>query len=628
MQAIRTIAFVAGVAVFLSAVAAAEESKDLAVQARGILQHYCFECHGQTGSAEGGMDYVVDLAKLVERGKVVPGEPDASKVMQRLRSTTNRMPPDYAANKAPNSNEIQQIESWIKAGAHGVVSNGDDSAAPRTPVTTEQVIGLVHAHLQRLDPEDRPYQRYFTLAHLHNQSPKSVSAGQLRSVRAAVTKVLNSLSWRFEIVVPTPLDAEQTVLAFDLRDVDWDSNRNAGREDLWLQLVGTYPYGLTHEQYPDIAHSREMAKEIYGWTGVDIPWVRADWFVSMASQPPLYHTLLYDAVFPELEKRARTDVKLANGTTRSEPAMTAADLERWLRVDVAANIRRGRAARAGFANSGVSKQSRVVERHPALYGAYWKSYDFGSDNSTNNVQVHPLGPPEAFTDKRLRSFEFSHNGGEIIFNLPNGLQGYLLVNAKGERINVGPTNIVRDRQETIGIPDIVNGLSCMACHKNGMLRSFSDEVRRGSLGFPTLVRDRVRRLYLDPGDLKPLLDRDERRFVAAAELSVGPFLRDTIHDRRVDQEVAEPVGPVAKEFLNGTLSVDELAAELGLKNSADLTVAIAKNSDLQNAGLNGVLSGNRLKRDTWEAGGGRSLFQTAAWQLKLGTPAAVLAAHR
>ena len=63
--------------------------------------------------------------------------------------------------------------------------------------------------------------------------------------------------------------------------------------------------------------------------------------------------------------------------------------------------------------------NRVVERHASRYGAYWKSYDFAGNTGTQNIFTHPL--------------DFTQDGGEIIFNLPNGLQGYLIVDASGER---------------------------------------------------------------------------------------------------------------------------------------------------------------------------------------------------
>jgi hypothetical protein len=180
-----------------------------------------------------------------------------------------------------------------------------------------------------------------------------------------------------------------------------------------------------------------MAEEVYNWTGIDIPWVRADWFVATASRPPLYHTLLYDAVFEDLARQPRVDVKLADGTISREPAMTAGDLERWLRVNVAANLRRNRAARAGFTKSGVSSQPRLIERHPALYGAYWLSYDFKQGNPTMNLLARPLGPAPLLNDPKFQPYHFRQDGGEIIFHLPNGLQGYLLVDGQGHRIHSG-----------------------------------------------------------------------------------------------------------------------------------------------------------------------------------------------
>ena len=82
----------------------------------------------------------------------------------------------------------------------------------------------------------------------------------------------------------------------------------------------------------------------------------------------------------------------------------------------------------GSNNSGVSNHNRVVERHTSRYGAYWKSYDFAGSVGTQNILTHPLN--------------FTHDGGEAIFNLPNGLQGYYLANASGFRLDDAPINIV------------------------------------------------------------------------------------------------------------------------------------------------------------------------------------------
>ena len=71
---------------------------------------------------------------------------------------------------------------------------------------------------------------------------------------------------------------------------------------------------------------------------------RADWFVSTATLPPLYEDFM----------QLPFDLK---------------GLEERLGVDARADIDDGRAVRAGMTVSGVSRNNRVVERHPAKYGA-------------------------------------------------------------------------------------------------------------------------------------------------------------------------------------------------------------------------------------------------------------------
>src|SRR5262249_9411092 len=154
------------------------------------------------------------------------------------------------------------------------------------------------------------------------------------------------------------------------------------------KILAAYPYGLSL--------ATPAARRCAAATDCKLPYVRADWFVSAASRPPLYHEVL------QLPERDR-------------------DLEKLLQIDVNENIRQERVARAGFNGSGLSRNNRLIERHESAHGAYWKSYDFAGSVGKQNLFESPLGPggPNGF----------QHDGGEIIFNLPNGLQAYMLVDA-------------------------------------------------------------------------------------------------------------------------------------------------------------------------------------------------------
>ena len=68
----------------------------------------------------------------------------------------------------------------------------------------------------------------------------------------------------------------------------------------------------------------------------------------------------------------------------------------------------------------------------------------------------------------------THDGGENIFNLPNGLQAYYLADAGGNRLDSAPIEIVRNLAASD--PTVRNGLSCIGCHTEGM-KAFEDQVR-------------------------------------------------------------------------------------------------------------------------------------------------------
>jgi serine/threonine-protein kinase len=565
--------------VLATASARADEATDrLAAAAKGVLEKNCSRCHAN-GQAEGGFGFVLDARQLIERNKVIPGNSAKSRFFKKVRA--GEMPPEDEKPR-PSADELATLQRWIDAGASSF------ALAPRQRpfLPQESVLAVVRDHLRNLPaPSGQPFQRYFALTHLHNNP--TVSDEDLRWQRAALSKAINSLSLKPGIVVPRALDPEQTIFAVDLRDLDWD------RRQIWEEVAKFYPYGLKLDGHKD-EQARSVASEVYRLSGTDLPIFRADWFVATATRPPLYHTILD---LPD------TDTKL----------------EQSLRLDAREDFLRDKVARSGFAKSGVSSQNRLIERHEAAHGAYWKSYDFRSNDGTGNLLQFPLGP--VFPDNPFADQAFVQAGGELIFHLPNGLQGYLLVDGKGKRINEGPTEVVSDTNKSSGTVAIVTGLSCMVCHKHGMIRDgFKDELRQG-VGVAGAARDKVQRLHRASADFSVLMKDDEDRFLAALDRAVGPFLEvGPDKDRNIRDFTDEPIGRVARVY-HRDLTLQDVAAELGLANIEVLSKSIAGNNRLRELGLGVLSNGGTLKRDAWSSVQQRlSPFQRVALELDLGSP--------
>jgi serine/threonine-protein kinase len=573
----------------LPAAATRAAHDDLPKKAMAVLDKYCSRCHG-VGKVEGYLD-VRDPKSLLSKSEsegvqyIVPKDAAKSYLWERMNK--DAMPPSGAK---PSAEEKQIVKEWIEAGAAASV----EKEKPRPFISTAETIVAIRDHLRAADEDDQPYLRYFLLTNSHND-PRVLDA-DLRAYRAALSKAVNSLSWKHAIVLPEAIDKAGTIFVIDLRDLDWDA-RPGEKADMWQAMLKYYPYGLSYEHVADEA-TKKAAREIAKYADSQLIYMRADWFVATATRPPLYHTIL----------------RLPH---------TAYELEKKLGVDVAANFKRGRLWRAGLESSGVSKQNRLIERHDALYGAYWKSYDFKEGGRKSNLLEYPLGPDLSarYVGKYpYKDVAFVHDGGEVVFNLPNGLQGYFLLDGKDNRIDAGPIEVVDDVLATSGTPHIVTGLSCMTCHAKGMIFNPAKEwdVVRDATTVGGHMREKVQRLYPPHPLLKKKAKEDAALYLAALEKTTGPFLSKE-GKKAAEERATEPVGNWARKYRNDGLGLEDVAYELG-KTPDELRTAIENNDALQKQRLGVLLKGKKLKRAEWEELRGSSLFQRVAKILKLGVP--------
>jgi tetratricopeptide (TPR) repeat protein len=512
----------------------------VALQARSVLVTHCGKCHGKDSTA--GLS-VLDSRLIREKMFVQPGSPDKSRIYIRVALSPSDPMPPRSEHDTLRKEEIDVLRAWIVTGATDPAS----ASLPKGTASLIEAARVLHAirdDLEAAPERDRPYYRYFTLNNLINEG---ATATQLAAYRAALSKLLNSLSWHKRISIPASIDKEGAVLRIDLRNYMWTA-------EMWRGVIKAYPYAVA-------VNSDDTAK-VTALSQCDLPFLRTDWFVARAALPPLYHDLL------------------------SLPGSAQA-LEARLGVDVQRDLDQDRAIRAGIAESGVSRNNRVLERHETAFGAYWRSYDFSSNADRQNIFKVPL--------------DFHAAGGELIFSLPNGLQGYMLVNGTGQRIDTGPIDIVSNK-ENAQDPVVRNGLTCMSCHSQGMKR-FTDQMRSvikaSGAGTVPFDRNKALALYGEPARMSPLLDEDARRFA------------DSVRATGAEVQKDEPIVAMQKEY-DSALDLERAAAEVGMTPAA---LREAADADHGLATVIGVLltPGGRMKRDAWEES-----VEDLSYHLKLG----------
>jgi WD40 repeat protein/mono/diheme cytochrome c family protein len=535
----------------------ADDPKALAAKAQSILKTHCYRCHGQDGAIEGGLNYVGDLGKLVARKKVVPGNAAASRLFKRMDDGS--MPP-VGEKSRPSDAEIAAVKQWIESGAPLGLT-----AEKRPPISTSDVYNMVLADLEPMDRRARRFQRYFTLAHLHNAG---LTDEELQTYRNALNKLVNSLSWGSKIVNPVPIDPLKTVFRIDLRWYVWDAT-------IWNRILQEYPYGILEDT--------TAARAASVGTLTKVPVVRGDWFVATASRAPLYYDVL------------------------QLPA-SLTEVEKLVRVDAIQNIQQERVVRLAFNGSGISRFNRILERHDSAHGMYWRTYDFDEPPANladrlngnlvpdpRNVFAFPLGPAG------LAEFPFKHAGGEAIFALPNGLHAYYIANANNNRLDKAPVAIVSDPKR----PDraVEAGVSCMSCHVTGILPKADqmlDHLAKNPKAFTRAEADLIKALYPGKDAALKLMEDDAKRYaevVAKTGAKVSKF---------------EVVSTITLKY-EADLDLETAAAEVG-QTPAELRAKIDQSATLRRHFGALLAQGGTVSRQIW-----LQAFGDLTRELKLGT---------
>ena len=451
-------------------------SSSEAAAAYAMLDKHCARCHQDGALKDGltasksGFGHVLDLKRLAQDPKyVIQGDANASKLYNVIGQYSFPAMPDDCAEEScfPTSAELAALESWI--------INLANQAPPARPIVTlSEAYAAAHADLLAQPTNRRDRIRYISLRVVHNDA--DVSEENWLGYQAATVKMLNALSWNPMPYKAEPVGPGGVLLRVYLPDLQWS-------HETWSYLEEVYPYGMTSATDPNLQSLQHAA-------GTQIPVIRADWMASRATVSPLYYDMLG---LPD----------------------TVQGLEQMLGFSMVRNMLDEQVVRAGFQDSGVSSHNRLIERHAIGTGFFWTSYDFAGSQGRQSFFEYPLGPKEAYGETHA----FLHDGGESIFTLPNGFHAYYLNTADGARLDVGPTEIVRDDDYTDGTGEVVNGISCISCHSKGM-RLNEDKVRDvalGDLSLPPEVRQTIDAIYPGQDEVAMWLQRDTDQFRGALE---------------------------------------------------------------------------------------------------------------
>jgi hypothetical protein len=490
-----------------------------------ILRVNCGSCHTGAG-ASGDMGYILKLDELIKNGKVVPGNKEDSQIFVRMQQQT--MPPAFQQKQRPTYSQIDLVGKFIDE-----LQLPDPQACDDAPAfqDIDTQIEKMSDDIATLDAEDQPFTRYLTVTYSSNAGE---CGRALQRQRYALFKTINSVSTDTRVHQPVAIDDDETIFRVDIRDYNWDRDIDLEDDqvvdfnDGWDAIIAddaAAPYA--------IEYTGDQADDLIADSGTTVPFLPVNAFVQAVEFGDLYYTLIG-------AKANLFDFEL-----------------QVLNIDTKAEIADDNLMRAGFSNSGVSKQERVLNRFDSGIAAglnYWISFDFDGGNGGDRAFV-AQGIERDIANESIYAdpLDFAFAGGEAIFSLPNGLQAYYVANAAGARLATAPIGVVIDPAQNNGL--VTNGASCNSCHNAGMI-TFTDTVRQfvedNRTKFDNETYESVMIQYPDAKTFQEQMDRDSAVHVAALE------------EAGVPAKVPDPISRVYLDFQLGDITLDIAAGELAV----------------------------------------------------------------
>ena len=579
-----------------------------------LLRQQCSACHSSQTQAQAPMHADADLAlaHAYALTRVNFAHPEDSKLVVRMGIDRHNC---FASSCSAAAREmLAAVEAW-KAQIEDTLVPTPRALDAAQKLVEADVVQWIQTDRAQLSTADAPFIKYASLHELHNAG---ASAAELNVARAALSKALNSTArWAPEIVNPVDINQQGLVFRFDIRDY-WGYNKGVrqlhfGGSDDDL-VFGTSKVNYLGEPVSQAAMNQryDFAKSV----SVDPEFAQLIWrrvlagnvegAISSGPLPP--NTDGFRDEYIEASQLVYT-------LTRPD-VYNAIMLIPWYATELEDELGIDRSQGMSSYQYMLTKQAITVDARlyyrarQASGGYYWKTWDVftgqldgigdidqayaqgeirfpfwanpipkfirGTDFSTSAESLsfiatlaQPLNTvpdgcdPQPNYSGIAGFYNCRHYTGtsglqqsasEIIWDLPNGLQGYMLTGAFNQRRVDAFVNIVRDYRllrsasdqainSRIGYatPDrrLNNGSSCMGCHVDGLNRGNNDlrdwldnsgPLPKGPYGVDSWINDeatkaKVRELYPASSEMRPIMEADRRVFMTAmAKIRQGMLL--------------------------------------------------------------------------------------------------------
>jgi len=501
------------------------------------MAKYCRSCHGDGQDFErifptGTMESIKNDPAVVDRNN-----PLASALYTSIKQGTKGSMPK--SGPRPSAAETEYVKSWLDSLKFSSLDPNVKVEAGRVKVEETDIMAAIAADVSNRSNDFR----YVRFDHLYNSEELCESADafqrRLTVYKNGFAKFVNSLSYERQLYLPVDVPGTSgLVQRIQLPKLGW-SQQNW--DLLETKNIFAVKAGSNQSDYSKIVSKLDT----------NLPIVKADWFVAIASKPDIYNIML------DIPKNI-------------------AELERRIGVDPEREIDNRNVIRAGFLEgfSGVSGNNRLIERFDLPgNGYYWKSYDFAGNVGLQSLRENPHGPDGVDMPEGLEPFEF--DGGEMIFSLPNGLQAYYLSTSAGDELLEAPVEIVNFEQDRVPGQEltIFNGLSCMTCHESGII-SKKDQIRDAittSSGVSVSAKSLIKDIHPENDELEEIYRADRNAFLDAIhEIGIGDKSEGAVND--IDVRLPGGKSTEIVTYLYGLyhtdLSVSRVAAEFGLSEEA------------------------------------------------------------